>query len=172
MANMGVDSLKNNLTNPARTYLWDVLIPVPVGNGDSTTYQIRAQSSEIPTRSNKPIDIPYKQTAGIMVAGKLNYGDHSWTCTFIEGEDKKVWDAIFSWQQLIVDNVAGIGVGDPLYKTDAYITLLKVTGDTFMKLKMKGAWISNIDKTPLSYATEETIKYAVTFTYDSVEDAS
>jgi len=171
MANMGIDSLKNNLTNPARTYLWDVLIPVPIGNGDTTTYTIRAQSSEIPSRSNKPIEIPYKQTAGVWVAGKLAY-DHSWSCTFIEGEDKKVFDAIFSWQQLIVHNVAGIGVGDPLYKTDAYITLLKVTGDTFMKLKMKGAWVSNLDKTALSYSNEDTIKYGVTFTFDSVEDAS
>lgn len=172
MANMGVDSLKNNLTNPARTYLWDVLIPVPVGDGDSVTYQIRAQSSEIPSRSNKAIEIPYKATAGIRVAGKLSYGDNTWSCTFIEGEDKKVFDAIFSWQQAIVNNVAGVGVGDPLYKTDAYITLLKVDGTTFMKLKMKGAWISSMDKTTLNYATEDTIKYGVTFCFDNVEDAS
>ena len=172
MANMGVDNLKNNLTNPARTFLWDVLIPVPIGDGDSTTYQIRAQSSEIPARGNGVIKIDYKATAGIRVAGKINYGDNTWGCTFIEGEDKKVFDAIWSWQQKIVDNVAGIGVGDPFYKTDAYITLLKVDGSAFMKLKMKGAWVSDMGKTALSYATEDTVKYSVTFTFDSVEDAS
>jgi hypothetical protein len=172
MGNMGVDNLKNHLTNAARVFLWDVLIPVPIGDGDSVTYQIRAQSSEIPARGNEVITIPYKATAGIRVAGKLNYGGNTWECTFIEGEDKKVFDAIFSWQQKIVDNVAGIGVGDPLYKTDVYITLQKVSGETFMKLKMKGAWIQNMGKTALQYGTDETIKYSVTFCFDSVEDAS
>ena len=41
-----------------------------------------------------------------------------------------------------------------------------------MKLKMKGAWVSDMGKTALSYATEDTVKYSVTFTFDSVEDAS
>lgn len=172
MANMGADNLKNNLTNPARTFLWDVLIPVPIGDGDSTTFQIRAQSSEIPSRGNNVIKIDYKATAGIRLAGKTNYGDNNWNCTFIEGEDKKVFNAIFSWQQLINHNVAGIGVGDPLYKTDAYITLTKIDGTAFLKLKLKGVWISNMDKVALSYSDESTVKFAVQFTFDSVEDAS
>ena len=105
MALMGQDSLKANLTNPARSYLWDVLVPVPVGDGDSTTYQVRAQSTQIPGRKNESIAIPYKQTAGVVVAGKLSY-DHTWTCEFIEGEDKKVFDAVYSWQQKIVHDIA------------------------------------------------------------------
>ena len=70
MALMGLDSLKSNLTNPARTYLWEVVIPVPIGNGDTDTYTVRAQTTEIPARSNGEITIPFKQTAGIKVAGK------------------------------------------------------------------------------------------------------
>jgi len=171
MAEMSIDSLKGNLSNPARDYLWDVLIPVPIGDGETSTYQIRAQSSSIPGRSNDAIAIPYKQTAGIMVAGKLVY-PHTWTCTFVEGEDKKVFDAIHSWQQDIVNDAFGVGVGDSLYKTDVYITLLTTAGETFMKIKMKGAWIQNVGDVALAYSSNETIKYSVTFEYDSWEDAT
>ena len=171
MALIGVDALKTNLTNPARDYMWDVLIPVPIGDGDFSTFQLRAQSSVIPGRSSDAIAIPYKQTAGIMVAGKLVF-PHTWTCTFIEGEDKKVFDAIHSWQQNIVNDVFGVGVGDPLYKTDVYITLLKLDGTTFMKIKMKGAWIQSVGDVALAYANNDTIKYSVTFEYDSWEDVS
>jgi len=169
--NIGIDSLKGNLTNPARTFMWDVLIPVPVGSGSSTTYQIRAQSSSIPGRSNAAIAIPYKQTAGVMVAGKLEF-PHTWQCTFIEGEDKKVFDAIHSWQQNIVNDAFGVGTGDPFYKTDVYISLLTTTGDTFMKIKIKGAWVQQIQDLALAYSDNETVKYTVTFEYDSWEDAS
>jgi hypothetical protein len=171
MANMGVDSLKANLTNPARSFLWDVLIPVPIGDGDTTTYQLRAQSSQIPGRDMGAIAIPFKQTAGIQVAGKLTYS-HSWTCDFIEGEDKKVFNAIYSWQQKIINDVFGIGVGDPLYKTDVYITLLKTDGSTFQKIKIKGAWIKNFGDVALGYEAEGIIKYSVTFIFDSWEDIS
>jgi hypothetical protein len=169
MAEMGIDALRTNLTNPARDFLWDVLIPVPVGNGDFSTFQLRAQSSNIPGRSNEAIAIPYKGTAGIVVAGKLTYS-HEWACTFIEGEDKKVFDAVHSWQQDITNNISGIGVGDPFYKTDVYITLLETSGDTFMKIKMKGAWIKTVADVPLAYESNNTIKYSVTFAYDSWED--
>ena len=171
MANMGVDNLKNNLTNPARTYLWEVLVPVPKGDGDSDTYTIRAQSAEIPGRSNGEILIPFKQTAGIKVAGKLKY-DQQWAVTFIEGEDKKVFDAIQSWQQLLVNNVTGIGVGDPFYKSDVYLTTITTAGAVYMKIKLRGAWVQNIGKVALSYANDGTVSYGVTFAFDTWEEVA
>ena len=168
MGNMGVDSLKANLTNPARSYLWDVIIPVPVGDGDNTTYQLRAQSTEIPEVSTGATNIPYKQTGGVEVAGKKVYS-HTWACTFLEGEDTLMYDALYGWCQKVVHDVAGVGVGDPLYKTDAYVNLLGVDGSTTKKFKLKGAWIQTIGSTSLSYADDGVIKYSVTFRFDSFE---
>lgn len=172
MPSMGVDSLKANLTNPARAYLWEVVVPVPIGGGDSTTYTVRAQSTEIPGRSNLQIKVPYKQTAGIAVAGKLVY-DQLWTVNFIEGEDKKVFDAIQGWQQIIVDNLQGTGAGEPTYKTDVYLTTITVAGSIFMKIKLVGAWIQAVGKVALDYAGgDATIRYAVTFSFDSWEEVA
>jgi hypothetical protein len=171
MAEMGIDSLKGNLSNPARSYLWDVVIPVPIGGGESTTYQMRAMSAEIPSRSNDPITIPYKQTAGFVVAGKLKY-THEWSCEFREGEDKKVFDALRGWQQNIVNDAFGVGIGDPLYKTDIYITTLKTDGSIWMKLKLKGCWVSSVDAVTLSYADDGLITYKVKFAFDSWTEAA
>jgi len=168
MAEFGTDSLKANLTNPQREYLWEVLIPTPVGDGETTTFQIRAQSSQVPGRRNPEILIPYKQTAGVVVAGKLTY-DHEWTCTFVEGEDKAVYDAIYSWQQNIVNDVTGIGVGDPLYKTDMYITLLTTAGGESLRLKLKGAWVKVLSPAELNYGGDDVVKYSVTFAFDTTE---
>jgi hypothetical protein len=171
MAKFGTDSLKANLTNPQREYLWEVLVPTPVGEGQTETFQVRAQSSSVPGRSNPPIKIPYKQTAGIVVAGKLTY-DQTWECTFVEGEDRKIYDAVYSWQQAIVNDVAGVGVGDPLYKTDVYIILQTTAGGNSLQLKLKGAWIQSIGNVALTYAGADTVKYTVTFAFDSTEKMS
>ena len=166
--NMGVDSLKANLTNPARVYLWDVIIPAPIGTGDTTTYQVRAQTSQVPQVSDAPIHIDYKQTAGVQVSGKKEY-EHTWACTFLEGEDHKVYDALYSWTQTIVHDVTGVGVGDPLYKTDVYLNLVTVAGSNYMSVHLKGAWIQTIGTFEVSYATNDVIKYTVTFQFDSIE---
>ena len=168
MANMGIDSLKANLTNPARVYLWDVLIPVPIGGGDSTTFQIRAQSTQIPQVSANPIHVDYKQTPGIELAGKKAL-DHTWQCTFLEGEDHLTYDALYAWCQNIVHDVTGLRVGDPLYKTDVYATLITTAGDTYMKFKLKGAWVQTINPVDLAYNTDAVVTYTVVFRFDSFE---
>jgi hypothetical protein len=166
MANMGTDSLKSNLTNPARTYLWEVVIPVPIGGGDSTTLTLRARSASIPARENDPIEIPYKQTAGFVVAGKLKY-THSWAVDFMEGEDKKVFDALRQWQQNIVNDEFGVGVGDPLYKADVYLTALTTAGEIWLKIRLKSAWIQSVGAVNLTQEANTLIIYPVTFAFDS-----
>ena len=164
-----VNVLKNNLTNAQRIFLWEILIPSPIGGGDSNTFAVRAQSAEIPGASFATINIPFKQTAGIVVAGKLQY-DHKWTATFVEGEDHKVYDALYDWMNSIVNNVTGIGVGDPLYKTDMYLILQTMTGDTSMKIKLKGAYVESLEKVALDYSsTDGIVKYSVTFAFDTFE---
>lgn len=165
MANMGVNSLKANLTNPARVFLWDMLIPNPVGGGDTETLMVRCQSSVIPGRSVGEIKVPYKQTGGVKFHGKLAF-PQSWKCTFIEGEDKKIFNAINGWNQKIVDAEGGISTADPDLKTDVYLTLLTTKGDTFHKIKLVGAYIQDVADVPVSYETEDTVKYDVTFSYD------
>jgi len=169
MANMGLDALKANLSNPQMTYLWEIIIPTPIGDGEVETFQLRAQSTQIPSRDQGQIIIPYKQTPGIAVPGKLSF-THTWDCTFIEGEDQKVWQAIYSWMQKIVNNVTGVGAGDSSIKTNIYLTELSRAGSITLKLKILGCYVMKVGQVALDYKEGSGfVEYPVTFSFDSVE---
>jgi hypothetical protein len=171
MAEMGVNSLKANLTNPQRVYLWEVIFPSVPGGGDIGTLSIRATSTSIPGRSVGEINIPYKQTGGFKVAGKLTY-THTWDVTFREGEDKAIHDILHAWNQLIVHDFDGIGSVDSAYKVDILFNLTKRDQSISRTVKLVGAYIQDIGDVAVSYDDEGDLTYTVTFSYDYWEDVT
>jgi len=171
MALMGQDNLKTNLSNLQRVYNWDVVIPNPIGGGDTDTFLVRAQSTNIPGRSVGKIAVPYKQSAPTQFTGKLTF-PQSWECTFIEGEDKEIFDAIYAWNQQIVSDIDGIGAGDDAIKSDIKLVLLSTTGEVTNTIKLIGCFPAEVADSPLDYGTEEGVKYSVTFSYDRWEQVS
>ena len=170
MARMSVDSLKANLTNPARTYLWEMIIPaIPGAGGQAEDLLIRCQSTSLPGRSVGVIPVPYKQSAGIQFHGKLTYS-HSWTCTFIEGEDHKVHDAIHAWNNFIVDDLDNVGQGDTMIKSDIYLNLLTTKGEDYREVRLIGCFPMEVADVDMSYDDENVVKFSVTFSYDKWED--
>jgi hypothetical protein len=163
---MSVNNLKANLTNPARTYLWDVLIPNPVGGGDAETLMLRAQSTSIPGREQGQILVPFKQSAGIEFPGKLAY-EHTWTVTFIEGEDRKVFDSIYAWLQNVVHDADHISIGDISLKTDILLSLITTKGDEWMRIKLLGCYPKTVGSVDMTYANEGVVNFNVTFSFDS-----
>jgi len=168
MSKMSTDNLRNNLTNLQRTYLWDVLIPNPLGGGDPDTISIRARAMPLPGWSFGQILVPYKQSPGVVYPGKLAFS-HDWVCTFIEGEDHAVFDIIYDWRQLIVHDKTNIGTTDVAIKSDIYLKLLKTDGDESMKIRMVGCFPRIGDDVPMSYDDESTVLYSVTWSYDRWE---
>jgi hypothetical protein len=168
---MGMDALRNNLTNPQRTFLWEFEIPAPKGLGSSDIWIIRATSLEEPGRRFDPILIPFKGTGGMVVPGKEVYS-HMLTVKIQEGEDAKTYEAIQSWMRLVRDNVAGTGLGDPDLKTDAVLTLLSTKGTVAKRIKLVGMYPQEKVALPLGYEINESAKYDVTFAYDRWEEMS
>ena len=168
MPQMSTDQLRNNLTNPQRTYLWDVLIPNPVGGGDPDTISLRARSKSIPEASFGQILIPYKQSAGVVYPGKLSF-PHDWDCTFIEGEDHAMFDIIYDWRQSIINDRTNIGTTDVAVKSDIYLKLLKTDGEESMKIRLVGCFPRVCPSVPLSYDDESELQYPVTWSYDRWE---
>lgn len=169
MANMSSDNLRNNLNNPARLYLWDVMFTNPIGGGDAETLELRCQTATVPGRSVGEILVPFKATAGIKFPGKLTMS-HNWTATFVEGIDKKVFDALHAWSQAIIDARTGIGGLDTLIKSNIYLRLTDVDGNVFMKIKLVGCYLQAVDDVPLSFETEGVVMYSATFSYDYWEE--
>jgi hypothetical protein len=166
---MSLDALKNNLTNPARPYLFEVIIPDPVG-GTTELWQIRAQTASIPGKSFTEILIPFKQTAGVKFAGKEVY-DHALPLTFIEGEDRATFDALYTWLQSIIHNRTGLGGGDTTIKKDIFLDLIDTDGTVSMRIKMMGCYPQDVGNVDLATADEggSGMTFTCTFSYDRWE---
>lgn len=170
MTRMSSDNLKNNLNNPARLYLWDVMFTNPIGGGDAETLELRCQTTAIPGRSVGEILVPFKATAGLKFPGKLTMS-HTWPATFVESTDKEIFNALHAWNQAIVDARTGIGGLDILIKSNIYLRLMGVTADSiYLKIKLVGCYIQDVAEVPLAYETEGLIMYPVVFSYDYWEE--
>jgi len=172
MADMSADVLKNSLTNPAKSYLWEVLFTNPIGGGDADALDTRCRSASIPGRSVGTIGIAYKGTAGIQVPGKLQVS-HSWSVTFLENtEDRKTFDALYDWHEAIVGMRTGIGGPDPAVKSDIYLRGLDQAGDVWLTLKLTGCFPAELGDVSLSYEDNSTILFPCTMSYDFWERVS
>ena len=171
MVQMSSEALRNNLSNPQRTYLWDFIIPNPIAGGDRDVLQLRCQSTSLPGRSFGSILVNYKQSAGVKYPGKLAYS-HSWDCTFIEGEDAKIFDAIYDWKQQIVNDLTNTGISDLLIKTDAILKLVDRAGTVTRKIKIIGIYPEALPDVPLDYNSEGNLMLPVTWSFDRWEDIS
>lgn len=162
MPEMGVNSLKNNLNNPARSYLWEVLFPNPDG-GDTDTLLLRCRSTSIPGVSVGSILLPYKQTGGVKYPGKKTYS-HTWACTFVEGEDRAMWNAFYEMAQAVVDDETGLGSFG--IKKNIYLHLIDTDGTVSLRIKLVGAYVESQDDVAISYDDDAVILISITFSYD------
>ncbi len=169
MSIMNSDSLKYNISNPAKAYLWEFVMPNPRGDGDTDTLRLRCQSAQLPERSFEVIHIDYMQTGGFNVPGRERFPGVI-TLEFVEGEDSAVWDAFYSWCELCVGSYDGVGVADPELKSDFYLNLLtKTDGTTYNKVKFIGGWVSKLNSVDLGYEQNKNIVLRVDLTYDRWE---
>jgi hypothetical protein len=169
MPDMSQDVLKNSLTNPAKSFLWEVMFTNPVGGGDADALDTRCQSTSIPGRGTGTILIPYKGTPGIQVPGKLTMS-HSWAVTFLENtEDRKTFDALHAWNQAIVHDRLGVGGPDPLIKADIYLRCLDQEGTVWLTIKLIGCFPADVGEVSLSYEDNSTITFPCTFSFDRWE---
>lgn len=162
---MTTDKLKANLTKPQRSFMWEVIIPNPMGDGDPETFTLRCQSATKPGRSFSPIKVEYKQGPGFKIPGKLRY-DQSWEVTVLEGEDAEMHKFLYTWQQGIINDASELGWGDALIKRDIYLRLLDTSDEETLKIKLMGAYPENVPAAPLSMTADGILSYSATFSFD------
>lgn len=166
---MSADNLKHDISNPARVYLFDVVLSKIIGGGNKDHLEVRAQSTVIPGRSFGDIHIPYKGTPGIKFPGKLIM-PQLWPSVFVEGIDQEVFDAIYGWKQAIQNARTGIGGLDSSIKADIYLRLLDQQENVIKKIKLVGCYPQSVDDVPVAYDDEAMIMYNVGFSYDYWEE--
>jgi hypothetical protein len=169
MVQMGIESLKANLSNPARVYLWDVVIPAPVGGGNPDTFSLRCQTTSIPGKNFDPIPtVNYKQTAGAKYHGRLRY-DQTWDMTFIEGEDAAIFQSFHDWCQQQINDRDGVGIDDISLKSDIIMRMLTSGGEEWLAIKLVGCYVQSMADVAMSYDTNDVVKFTVTMSFDRWE---
>ena len=164
MREMSVESIKADLSSPARNYLWEFFVPNLPGGGDIDSIRTRCQVAELPNVGSEPIVIDWKAMK-FKVAGKMNYSQ-TISLTFLEAEDVKIMKALYNWRALITDPETGTG-GQPVdYKADAYLELLKTDGSVYLDIRLIGAYPEEVPTIGLDMKANELIKPTLTLSYD------
>lgn len=145
--------------NPAKAFMWDVLIPaLPVSS-------IKAESSQIPGVSATDIDLWHLGQLAKFV-GTVEY-DHTWNCTIVESETGDVFNAINAWQQLCFDQKTGVMAVPSVYKRDITLNMLTSSGSTWLSIIIKNAYPKANPALDISKADNTVaIKWNLTFNYD------
>jgi hypothetical protein len=165
MTEMSIDSLRNNLSNPARVYLWEVIMPNPL-EGDTETLLLRAQTTALPERSFGSILIPFKQTGGVKYPGKITY-THALDITFIEGEDRAILETFYNMMEDIISSKTGIGTLS--YKRDFYIHLINQDGSVAKRIKLVGTYAERMSGVEMNHESETPMTFTITFSFDRWE---
>lgn len=154
--NVTVETLMGNLTNPARGYMWEVICVGGIpGGGSVRSLQLRCMTADIPGRDVGKIHVPFRQTGGFNVAGRVKY-DQSLPVSFIEGEDGQVFDALLNWQELTVADKRrsrpSLGDQQGGYKREVHLRLTQaVDGQVPWRIIMlAGCFPENVAKVPVT----------------------
>lgn len=160
-----VEVLKAKLTSPARSYLWDVIFPMPFGGGNSELLMVRAQTTSIPDVAIGQIKIPYRQTGGAAYHGKLQYGQ-TWDVTFVEGEDAAVFQEFLRGLSRVVDPATGLGLPDNVLKSPVIMTLDDVTDAPYQSIELIGCWVMKVHALPLAMKNDTEINVTASLSFD------
>ncbi len=145
--------------NPAKSFLWEVLIPaLPVSS-------IKVTSAQLPGVSATDIDL-YHLGQLAKFPGTVEY-EHTWTCAVIESESGDVHAAMYEWKQLVHDQATGIQADVAAFKRDITIRMLTSVGSPWLKMVLKGAYIKEISTLELDKADNTSaVKFSLIFNYD------
>lgn len=150
--------------NPAKAFMWDVLIPaLPVSS-------IKALSSQVPGVSLTDMELWHLGQKALF-PGTVEY-THTWNCTVVESESGDVYNAMSAWHNLIFDQKTGVMGDVAAFKRDVTINMLTSSGSTWLSLILKGAYPKEIAELEIDKSNNaEPVKWVLNFNFDWFEPA-
>lgn len=174
MANFSIDGRVKSAGDIQRNWKWELWIPRPTGvtTWSQEDMTIRSRSTVIPGRGNEPIESNFMGQKQFF-PGKPIF-PNTFAVMFEEFEDKQVSKSLYSWQQAMHDHSStganpgmGIAEGKQAIKSDIVLREYGVSGKLLQSVVIKNAWVQNVDDVSMDYTGAESVKYNVTFQYDS-----
>ena len=159
MSGLHISEFTAIVGNPAKQFLWEVLIPaLPISS-------IKAVSTQFPGSGSTDIDL-YHMGQLAKFAGTVEY-EHTWQCTIVESESGDVFNAMYEWKQLVFDQKTGVQADVAAYKRDVMLTMLTSINTPWAKIVLKGAYPKDISTVEIDKsANTEAFKWVIMFNYD------
>jgi len=162
-----------------RNFMWQLLIPnvrsvAPSASFGAEDLLVRCRSISIPQRSNEAITSNFMGTRQFF-PGRADPGGGTVSVDFEDTEDMVIQRVFYEWQQ----NIFNINPASPttagkskwlakrMFTKDMFLMLYNYGGFPLPKqIRFHNAWVQNVNEISMSYDSNESVKYAVTFQYD------
>ncbi len=183
MANFNLENRFQNAPDVQKSWLFDVYIADFGRVSDNIMKDedllLRVRSVTIPSRSSGVLTSNFFGMEQVF-AGKPVF-THQMTVICEEFEDQKILVGLTNWQNKIFDvrRVPGSGAsqltkrGVAGYALPVFIRQYLTTGEqSDFQLQLINAWPSEISEVTMDYATQDSVKYSITFNFDFFEVVS
>lgn len=162
MGNLNVTQFTSSIGSPAKTFLWEVIIPRFDALGN-----IRAQTAQFPGEDSTEMEL-FFQGQKCVFPGSIEF-EHTWAAVFAESEKGDFYAELKAWRKEIFDKTAGTAQPPDEVKERITIRGLKAAdGEPWIEAILLGAYPKTIDALDLDRsANTESWKWNVTFSYDS-----
>jgi len=159
----------SSLPDPLLGYNFDMLIPNIPGGGNTRALTLKCMQTNIPGQQIDQILIQL-HGAETVSAGRQTF-THTLAVTYLETRDMTTRDAIRQWMDFTRNVRTNSGNFKSSYATDAKILMYDDAGTTVRTINIRSMWPQEMPDVALDGATSTAVNIAVTFQYDSWDDA-
>jgi len=167
MANPHVEQIRG-VGEPARQYLWEILIPssLPGGGGgggnDNTQFTFRAMSTTIPDKVLEAYEHNFKSTK-VRFAGR-EASAKTFDVTFFDSMDLFIYKSMYNWNEFCLRNTK-----EAYQLASMEMHLLNRADEVVLTAALKQVWPENVQPLTLDYGANDPINVVVTLSYDDME---
>lgn len=167
MARTGLTDVAS-IPDPLYQFNFDLFLPTIPGGGDPRSLTLRCKSTQIPDLQLEPVVVEYHGVK-LQYAGREIY-TNTLDCTFIEGRDLSVRDAIQNWMYFARDIRKNSGNYKANYAVVGDLTLYDDKGSVARSVRMFNVWPTNLQPGQLDGGANSVVEITCTFSYDWTQD--
>jgi hypothetical protein len=152
-----------NVRELARKYQFQAEIVFPTVIGSSQLVNLLLESTDVPNKQIASVSSAYAGQP-MFLAGKSTFS--TWSCTFRIDDNYDIYKKFRAWNELVVGTQTNIASFPSQYKSSFSLYQLDSQANRLIAFDMVGAWISNIDDSPIDYSSKEISTVRIDFEYD------
>lgn len=152
-----------NIRDIARAYQYQMEIVFPTVIGSSDLVNILVESVDVPAKTYAAVASNYAGQP-MQLAGMATFG--TWGCTMRIDDNYDIYKKFRAWNELVVGTQTNIASFPSQYKSTFKLYHLDGQGNKLISYEMVGAWVANINESPINYSSKDISTVKIDFEYD------